>query len=169
LQVGCDLIAGAMAAFDKINLNRLDLFEKFFVDGKRNSVFPKNFIFREWFIQNHAQRGPGSASLGEHDADRWSLISLFEVILHHYGGLLGYLKHSFLLKKAFAPLPKTFIIIANPASKPKGKILLKIQNMVVRYIAEKLALKYFLTGLVGDFAPDLFLFALRMGYAGLRG
>ena len=89
LQAGCNLVAGAPVAFDKINLNGFDLFEKLPIDGKRNTIFLKNFIFRDWFIQNHAQRGPGSASLGQDDSDRRSLISLLEVIFHHFSGLLG--------------------------------------------------------------------------------
>lgn len=111
LQAGCNLVAGAPVGFDKINLNGFDLLEKLFVDRKRNSIFLKNLIFRDWFIQNHAQRGPGSTSLREHDSDRRSLISLLEVILHHFGGLLGYLKHSFLLFSAFSFLMQHILLV----------------------------------------------------------
>ena len=101
LQTGCDLVACPSAGFDKINLNGFDLLEQLLVDGKRNPIFLENFILLDWFIQNHAQRGPGSASLGQHDANRPGLVLLLEVILHHCSGLLGYLKHSFLPFHAF--------------------------------------------------------------------
>ncbi len=125
LQAGCDLVAGAPVAFDKINLNGFDLFEKLFIDGKRNSIFLKNFIFCDWFIQNHAQRGPRSTSLGQHDSDRRGLISLLEVILHHCNGFFGYLKHSFLLFNAFGPFVY-FFSITNSLSKPYTKNDLKM-------------------------------------------
>ena len=93
-----------------IQLDGLRLVVKRLADGVSNPRFLEDFIIRRWFVQNHAQRGPGSAALGQQDADRCGLIAFLEVILHHGSGLLGYLKHLFLLFNTLSSSANVFLL-----------------------------------------------------------
>ena len=83
---------------DKVDTDGAGLLKEIFVDQKGNAVAFHNLVIVFRLIQSHAQRGPGSAPLGQKDPDRLYFVLSLKKLLNHFVGLFRHLKHGNLLK-----------------------------------------------------------------------
>ena len=98
---GLDIKTRAHDGFNIIHFNGFNVFKKFlFYDEGKVSVI-KYFVTISWLIQSQAQRGPGSAPLGEHHPDGRYNIPVFQKILYHFTCFLSNFKHICLLVGIF--------------------------------------------------------------------
>ena len=96
LQAGGNDKPASVGRVDIIDLDRLDLLKEVLSDDVSDSFLRKNLVIFAWFIQNQAQRGPGSATLVIRHPDGGDLLLIFEGFFDHFSGLLCDVKHSFL-------------------------------------------------------------------------
>jgi len=78
-----------------INLDRLHPLKEVLADDISDTFLSKNLVIFAWFIQNQAQRGPGSATLVVNDPDGRGFLLIFEGFLDHFSGFLRNVKHRF--------------------------------------------------------------------------
>ena len=105
LHVRGNFIPRSSRRLNIFQLDGLHFLVEFFVDGEGNPRFLEDFIICCWFIQNHAQGGPGSPTRSQVNPDRGKSLPVLKMLLQHLCSLIRNLKHSFLLQKfsSFTP------------------------------------------------------------------
>jgi hypothetical protein len=63
----------------------------------------ENLVIIAWFIQNQAQRGPGSATLIIDDPNGGDFLLIFNSFFDHFGGFLRDVEHEYLHREFYWP------------------------------------------------------------------
>ena len=109
VQIGLNGESRSHGAFHEVHVDRLDLVKEVLVDDVRDIVHLEHLVVVFWLVQSHAQRGPGSTTLGEKNANPGDFLLVLQEILDHGVCLVCDLKHAFLLWGSL-PLPAGFIL-----------------------------------------------------------